>query len=47
MRRWLHQSREAAILDKLGPPAPKPELPPLKPPGAPSMLLAKKRGRRR
>jgi len=34
-----------AILDKLEPPAPKPELPPLKPAGEPSMLLAKKRRR--
>jgi hypothetical protein len=35
-----------AILDKLEPPAPRPVLPPLKPPGTPSMVLAKKRGRR-
>jgi hypothetical protein len=41
VRRWQ------AILDKLEPPAPKPELPPLKPPGTPSIVLAKKRGRRR
>jgi hypothetical protein len=40
VRRWQ------AILDKLEPPAPRPELPPLKPPGTPSMVLAKKRGRR-
>ena len=41
VRRWQ------AILDKLEPPAPRPELPPLKPPGTPSMVLTKKRGRRR
>jgi len=41
VRRWR------AILDKLEPPPPRPEPPPLKPPGTPSMLLAKKRGRRR
>jgi hypothetical protein len=42
VRRWK------AILDKLEPPPPKREpLPPLKPPGEPSMVLAKKRGRRR
>src|SRR5215207_8667528 len=41
VRRWR------AILDKLEPPAARPELPPFKPPGEPSMLLAKKRGRRR
>ena len=36
------------VLDKLEPPAPRPApLPPMKPPGTPSMLLAKKRGRRR
>jgi hypothetical protein len=36
VRRWQ------AILDKLEPPAPRPELPPLKPPGTPSMVLAKR-----
>jgi hypothetical protein len=41
VRRWR------AILDKLEPPPPRPELLPLQPPGTPSMLLAKKRGRRR
>jgi hypothetical protein len=41
VRRWQ------AILDKLEPPPPRPELPSLKPPGTPSMLLAKNRGRRR
>jgi hypothetical protein len=41
VRRWR------AILDKLKPLMPKPELPPLKPPGTPSMVLVKKRGRRR
>jgi len=35
------------VLDKLEPPAPRAELPPVKPPGEPSMLLAKKRGWRR
>jgi hypothetical protein len=39
VRRWQ------AILDKLEPPAPKPEPPPLKPPGTPSRALAKKRRR--
>jgi hypothetical protein len=37
VRRWR------AILDKLKPLMPKPGLPPLKPPGTPSMVLAKKR----
>jgi hypothetical protein len=36
--------RRQAILDNLEPPAPRPELPPLKPPGEPSMLLAKEAG---
>ena len=40
--------RLRAILDKLDPPAPKPApLPPPKPPDVPSLLLMKKRGRRR
>ena len=38
VRRWR------VILDKLEPPEPRPELPPLNPPGTPSMALAKKRG---
>jgi hypothetical protein len=41
VRRWR------VILDKLEPPAPRPELLPLKPPGEPSMALAKKRGTKR
>ena len=41
VRRWK------AILDKLEPPAPRSELPPLKPLGQPRMAIAKKRGRRR
>jgi hypothetical protein len=36
-----------AILHKLDPPKARPALPPPKPAGTPSMLLAKKRGRRR
>jgi hypothetical protein len=40
VRRWQ------AILDKLEPPPPRPELPPLKPPGTPSMVLANKGMRR-
>jgi hypothetical protein len=37
-----------AILDKLEPPAPKREpLPPLKPPGEPSMVVARMRGTKR
>ena len=40
--------RMRAILNKLDPPAPKPvPFPPLKPPGQPSMLMAKKRAWRR
>ena len=42
VRRWK------AILDKLEPPAPKREpLPPLKPPGEPSMVVARMRGTKR
>jgi hypothetical protein len=41
VRRWQ------AILEKIEPPAPRPELPPLKPSGTPSMLMAMKRRRRR
>jgi len=41
VRRWQ------TILDKLEPPAPRSELPPLKPLGQPRMAIAKKRGRRR
>jgi hypothetical protein len=42
VRRWQ------AILDKLEPPAPKREpLPPLKPPGEPSMVVARMRGTKR
>jgi hypothetical protein len=36
--------RMRAILDKLEPPKVRPEPPPLKPPGAPSTLVAKMRG---
>ena len=40
--------RMRAILNKLDPPAPKPApFPPLKPPGQPSMLMAKKQAWRR
>ena len=42
VRRWK------ASLDKLEPPAPKREpLPPLKPPGEPSMVVARMRGTKR
>jgi hypothetical protein len=42
IKRWR------AILNKLDPPAPKPApFPPLKPPGAPSLLRAKKQAWRR
>jgi hypothetical protein len=41
VRRWQ------AILDKLEPPAQRPEPPPLKPPGTPSMVVARMRNPRR
>ena len=40
-------TRWQAILDNLEPPAAKPALPPLKPPGAPSLFLGRKRAGRR
>jgi hypothetical protein len=36
-----------AILDKLEPPRPRVPLPPLKPPGEPSMVVARMRGTKR
>jgi len=36
-----------AIPDKLEPPKPRPALPPLKPPGEPSMVVARMRGTKR
>ena len=36
-----------AILHKIEPPAPRRELPPLKPPGEPSMVVARMRGTKR
>jgi hypothetical protein len=36
-----------SVLEKLDPQPPRPELPPLKPAGEPSLFLTRKRGRRR
>jgi hypothetical protein len=45
---WPRVRRWQAILDKVEPPKPRPApLPPLKPPGEPSMVIARLRGTKR